>query len=972
MADQRIFFEQGSDETGDSGERGDNAAGGVASIKPYIAGERAGEDIFNRPSENMRKRTEVLRTAGEETKYLLDSDMRWIISAGNADGLSPGPLTMPGISTWNASTGKFTTSASSVVQPINTPSSDLQETKTYSFTDGLSQTATIAFKPLSTATPTVAGEQKRAYNGANLLKIIWKAVPEVELASATVPNYCNAAITGDPEHILTISIRDDNTTQMSNVATALADLETVAGVLGSIGLGYIVAGTVATSLLISEVPVLERDYRMTNTFEREVHYIPAANFATFFAVPNSLADGDTLAISFADYVTESSVQMTGRRESVPSNNTTAHSGTTTVSAGELFITSTAEDVHKIPLAIPLCKRIGDDLYWMDGTVVTGTQVTLPVYFGENGATVDRVAAMLAADSDVTGHWLFNDIISVGTTRAVTASNSYAIYATRATTAPVSSLYGMHLTTTASQTVAAELTGIHNRVAVNAAVTTEVTGLFSSLVVSADPGNSAIGVFGGVRLSSTAGETPGLAFSLAMEFASENTTALTKATLAGGMYNALTLAGGEFTTMYGYGLVVGESLLGTNPSDITNFRGYSAEITMPASTTVGSVSASYTELTTLAASSVTGNYLQIVASGATSNNVVGSYVNITTSSTAVEVKGDYTRLVVNGGVSYAMGRDVYLETNAAVGGTTYGDKTSVRIEADPGTDVGADFSKLDIRDTGGETPDVAFAYLGEITTSGDATDTKAALAGGMYISGVLDGGAFPEFAGARVELPGGAAATAATVTDYIGLKSIVTTRTNVTTTNAYGAYILLNCRSAAAVTESIGLRVYTDSVDMGASITAVDGGSGSSALHVEPQGTTMYGLYVSASGKQSNFEGAAYFGGGTVPASSMDINMSGGFKTVYQDIPGATSIAATNKSLIRLTGTTSAVATITGSQLGQWLILVNTGSGNVTIAYSAAPTVNTIVTATAADVILFPGTSIMLVKLATQWHEVAHT
>ncbi len=770
MADQRIFFEQGSLETGDSGERGDSTEG-VASTKPFADGERAVKSVFNRPLENMRQRTESLRTAGEEDKYLLDSNMAWIISAGNAAGLSPGPLPLPGISAWDKTAGTFITSAPIVVQPINTPGGDKQEIATYSFTDISAQTGSVAFTPMSIDPQTSNVPQKRAYNGANLIKIVWEAVPLADLASASVANYCNVAITGDPLHTLTISIRDDDLTLMSHLATALATIETVAGQLGSMGLGFVFAGVMSTALEIVEVSggSYGLTYRMKGTFEREIHYIPVATFSDFFAVPNPLADGDTLAIHFEEYTSDAAAtaDLTGRRESVPSNVTGTYTDATTVLPGDLFITSNAADVYKIPLSIPLCKRIGDDLYWMDGTVVRGAQTVFPLYFGENGTTVDRTN-LAAADTDVTGHWLFNDIISVGTARAVTTSNSYAIYATRTTTASVpANLYGMYLETIASQSVGTTVFGISNSVEVNAA-----------------------------------------------------------------------------------------------------------------------------------ASQVIGNYLNIVTTGNITNDVLGSYADITATGTAVQVKGDYLRLIVNGAVEYAMGLDTYLETNAVVG-ETYGNKTSVRINSDPGSDVGANLSKLYISDTGGETPDMAFAYLGEITTAGAIADTKATKAGGMSVLSVLDGGVFNAFMGVSVEVPGGTASDAVAITKLAGLDSSVTVPSAVTVTFAYGANIHLDCSTVGAiiVAESAGLNVLATDVTFGAQIVAAH--AATAALRVAGVGTSPHTLQI-----------------------------EGSFSTSWDPTPvsaSTTSITAKNSSATRLTGAPTSrptIITITDGVEGQRLVIID--------------------------------------------------
>lgn len=374
---QRIEFEQGGPIDGDTGERGDSTVtpdGGAVSIKPVIDGERAEESVYNRPGENIRKRTEQLRDVGEQQLYLQDSDMRWILVGGNASGLSPTPW--PAVTAWNkdgggAGKGTFVISEPIVVQPINTPATDVQETVTYPFEDSLLRTAQIDFEPLST---------KRAYNLANIIRIVWQAVPASELVGAVVPNYCDVAVTGDAKHILTISIRDDNLTQMVNLDTALTS---IAADLVTMGLDYTVTGDNTTFLEWADIIATPYgdDYVMEKNFEREIHRIIPSAFADFFTGGGYLADGDTLSVWFEDYTNTAGPPPTGRRQCTPSN------ANSNVPHTQLFVTSRATE--KIPLAVPLCKRIGDDLLWLDGTVILDGQLGSP-RMGEHGYTVNRI------------------------------------------------------------------------------------------------------------------------------------------------------------------------------------------------------------------------------------------------------------------------------------------------------------------------------------------------------------------------------------------------------------------------------------------------------------------------------------------------------------------------------------------------------------------------------------------------------
>jgi len=374
MSKQNIFYEQGGPLTGDSGERGD-AAEGIDSVKPVQDGESATNANLARSTENLRKRTEVLRDKGEQNLYLQDADMKWAIWAGNAAGVAAGQP-IPKIVDWDpdggvGGEGQFEVTEPLVLQPLNTPATDLQETKNYHF-DDLTNTADLDFTPTST---------KRAYNGANLIRIKWVEKPTGEIGGAGAPGYADAELSGDPEHIVTITIRDDAQTQVSHVSAVLA---IISAQLTSAGISFSITGVISTFIDYSLIPVDDLDYFLSGTMERELHYIPPTVFSDFFG-GRSLADGDTLAVQFAQFV-EEDPGTDGRRQRIYANSNTE------VLNGEIF--NTSEFPERIPLAIPLCKRLGDVLIWLDGTIVTEASSAGPggMYFGEHGYQVGKAFA----------------------------------------------------------------------------------------------------------------------------------------------------------------------------------------------------------------------------------------------------------------------------------------------------------------------------------------------------------------------------------------------------------------------------------------------------------------------------------------------------------------------------------------------------------------------------------------------------
>lgn len=380
MAKQNLFFEQGGPLTGDSGER--EGAEGIASVKPIQDGESAKNATLARSTDNLRLRTEVLRTAGEDNLYLQDADMKWVIWSGNASGVSTG-VAIPHILNWDpdggiGGGGIFEIDEPMVLQPLNTPASDKQETKNYHFED-LPDTADIDFFPMPT---------KRAYNGANLIRVVWVEAPTAEIGGSGAPGWADAELSGDPEHIVTITVRDDAMTQISHVSAALSVL---APTLNAAGIDYSVSGILSVTIDYDNdfgaSPLNPVDYFLSGTMEREMHRLLPSAFSDFFTT-NDLADGDSISLQFEELVQPDPGDL-GRRQRIVSN----ASG---ITHGSADIFKTSDYPERIPLAIPLCKRLGDVLIWLDGTIVTeNSSGGSGQDFGSHGPTLDSLETLLS-------------------------------------------------------------------------------------------------------------------------------------------------------------------------------------------------------------------------------------------------------------------------------------------------------------------------------------------------------------------------------------------------------------------------------------------------------------------------------------------------------------------------------------------------------------------------------------------------
>lgn len=339
MAERHIRF------TGD-GEFPDdrNSEDAVNKIK---AGDPLDEEHLNQGGENLRLRTEGLRTPVEDLLYRMDVD-NWIISGGDASGTGVGSDPAPKVH-WpdsydgGAEAGTISISDPIVIQPVGTPRIDLLETKTYTFDDGSNQ-ASLTF-----------GSKMRAYQGGNLLEIRWEEDDSLSAVEVTV--------LGDPQHIVRIKFPTTGSLYIDHIRQALqASSEFLA--LWTLSTG----GSPGVTVLNATTSPGTTEFRFTKNLDRELHRLSPATLAAFFAdsADNWMKDGDTIGIYYP-YLTDPDAflqddtgHIGGRRQACVINSN--------VELAESQLVNLTREPEKAPLCTPLCKRIGDYVYFIDGTV----------------------------------------------------------------------------------------------------------------------------------------------------------------------------------------------------------------------------------------------------------------------------------------------------------------------------------------------------------------------------------------------------------------------------------------------------------------------------------------------------------------------------------------------------------------------------------------------------------------------------
>ena len=131
---------------------GDTGEGDAASIQPVSNGESGDQTVFRRPDENLRSRTEVIRSALQNLNYLSDADRKNVLSGG-------------GVVTWGGptdlgGTGLFTTTAPIVVRPFLA-----------SATGTPAEVTLNGIKFVTNLTVVGGVNPPRAYSGANTISI---------------------------------------------------------------------------------------------------------------------------------------------------------------------------------------------------------------------------------------------------------------------------------------------------------------------------------------------------------------------------------------------------------------------------------------------------------------------------------------------------------------------------------------------------------------------------------------------------------------------------------------------------------------------------------------------------------------------------------------------------------------------------------------------------------------------------------
>lgn len=395
--DEKVSFQQGSD----------TGTAEATSIVPISDAEVVWSGSTNRPIENLRQRTEILRRAVQDARYYQDYDRGLILrSEGTFQLTEP----VPG-------SGRFRLTATDTlwVYPSLTPGRNsggrwgggrvFDGNNPYLFgasaADGLTLTASADYTG------------QRGYADGDTMAT--STVLSVGANRITVDFVDDATqATGVFQYVISqmpatkITIRYGTLSGAPSFSALIASLNSTAPV--NTLLHAASAAASPGSLYISPRTGLI----VQGAYDAEAHQVTVGQLDAFFTAyasegyPNRLADGEGLAIGFPAGPVETYTApypKGGRRQSIFDLPTSRLGGafnadnTTPVSGYSLF--NTGYEPEKIPGAVPIGKLVRilltPGVYATEFVFIDGTRVRLgadPVRLGESGSTLSRLRSII--------------------------------------------------------------------------------------------------------------------------------------------------------------------------------------------------------------------------------------------------------------------------------------------------------------------------------------------------------------------------------------------------------------------------------------------------------------------------------------------------------------------------------------------------------------------------------------------------
>lgn len=318
---------------------------------PLLDGQDLDAANIGRAPENLRQRTEALRSVMFDVLYMLDADRNGMCLSG------------PGLVSWGGSTtaggtGIFTLTDNLYLMPFLTPG----QNQTPPVPPVTSKFGTLTLKRADAAAGIVVTSTLRSYKYGNFTSVT--VVAGSTYGIQVLDSFRTIVITATATTTLSQVISDLNALTVDSPAVSIVSATLAGGALGT------------DTLLRPQAKQF-----MSGNADAEAHTITPAALTSFFATAaNKLAEGDTLAIAYAanTYGPSDPAPLGGRRQSIPENSNTS------VPAGSLF--NSRVSPGSLVNALPICKVVNGKLVFVQGTQIPANATGIELG-GVTGATM---------------------------------------------------------------------------------------------------------------------------------------------------------------------------------------------------------------------------------------------------------------------------------------------------------------------------------------------------------------------------------------------------------------------------------------------------------------------------------------------------------------------------------------------------------------------------------------------------------
>lgn len=383
------------DEQVDFTTAGDTNQNDPSAVQPISGAENLWVDVLNRTPENLRQRTEALRTGVEDLKYFSDYDRSLLLRADSTtfaftfatDGcvvaMTGGPLWLIPALTPGQTSGGRGKGARMFVQSGGSwlPYTGTLGANDYTFVASSEFTGMRGYAD----TDSFAGDGFSL--GGNRLKVV--VVKDSGVAAGVI----TATVTETPSVLITITygISGGDTT-IDQLRTWIAsDVNSQ----GTYGLSHMIRlETQAVSPAVAPLTDVALGV-FQGGYDAEAHQVGSADLAAFFNAQdgsgvywNRLQEGEGLALSFVQGPVERGIGIVqgGRRQSI-FDLPTGRAGSAVDNTPSTNLFNTGREPEKIPGSVPIGKMIQGRFVFIDGTVVGSDAISL----GESSITLSRLA-----------------------------------------------------------------------------------------------------------------------------------------------------------------------------------------------------------------------------------------------------------------------------------------------------------------------------------------------------------------------------------------------------------------------------------------------------------------------------------------------------------------------------------------------------------------------------------------------------